>query len=225
MTNKEKYKRTFDVLAASATLDFEVDIQKNSRKKRNLKNIAAVVAICIVLGGVGKVGYAAAKHYGILDFSYMQTAIPDESRKKIQKDVSVKQQENQTIFNADVREVLYDAQRITLVYEVAAQDKKKYLFIPEYAMPEDKMSEWGYDNDKTVEEYAKEKKLIIVNIGGGIVEREKLGIVEESLDFHSVEDDIIDILVQCNVTVNMHKEPVSLVATNSKIRALWFCCF
>lgn len=61
--------------------------------------------------------------------------------------------------------------------------------MPEDALPEDLMSNWSQIPDLTAEEYAAEKGLTIVCIGGGIVNTDELGIVEQSMDFLSVSED------------------------------------
>ena len=54
MTNKEKYKQTFDTLSASVNFSLEVDKMSILNRKHKLKTIAAAVAAClIVTAGTG----------------------------------------------------------------------------------------------------------------------------------------------------------------------------
>lgn len=198
MTNKERYKKAFDVLASSEQIYLEVNQMKKTRnKKYSMKRVAVVAVICIALLGAGTAVYAAVKYYGILDFTNSRTykEVPEEAVSQIQTNIETTQGDNDTIFNCTVREALCDSQSITLIYEVSAIDRDKYLFVPEDALPEDLMSNWSSIADKTAQEYASENNLTIVNIGGGIMNREDLGIASISMDFFSGANDVMNIYV------------------------------
>ena len=211
MTNKEKYKKAFDVLVSSEQISLEVNTMKNKRFR--IKNVAAAVAICCILGGAGTGVYAAAKYFGIMDFANKTAVeVPEDAKQQIQKDIQTTQADNDTIFDCSVKEALCDSESITLVYEVSAKEADKYLFVPEDALPRDPMSNLGYTTDKTVGEYAAEHNLTIVNIGGGITNTEELGIVEESMDFSLVSDDVIDICVHSNIAEGKKTMNVDVVA-------------
>lgn len=215
MTNKEKYKKAFDVLASSEQLSLEVNRMKNNRvKKSSVRKVAAVFAVCMVLAGTGTGVYAAVKHFGILDFSNTGIVeVPQEAQEQIQKEPEVVQEKNDTIYECSVKEALCDSETIMLVYEVRAKESNKYLFIPEDALPEDSMRNWGYSSDMTAQEYATQNGLTIVNIGGGITNRDDLGIAEASMDFISVSDDIMDVFIRCGVTESSKTREIGVVAT------------
>lgn len=59
MSNREKYKQAFSALHASDDFSLEVEKMTRIRKKQLLKNVAAAVAICILLVGAGGTAYAA----------------------------------------------------------------------------------------------------------------------------------------------------------------------
>lgn len=214
MTNKDKYKKVFNVLTASEEFVVEVETLKNKKKRNHRKNIAAAVAVCIVAGTAGTGVYAAMRHWGILDFAVENSVnVPEEAAEYIQREINTIQDSNETIFECTVKEGLADSQNITVVFEVSAKEANKYLFIPADAMPENLMSEW-YDNSQmTAGKYAEEKGLTIVRIGGGISNREELGIAVETVAFKSVSDDIMDIFVTCGKTEESKNLPVEIWAT------------
>ncbi len=213
MTNKENYKRVFNVLATSNPISLEVNAMKNKKKNLSGKIIAAC-ACCVLLACAGTGVYATAKHFGILDFTKQSgIELPENAADEIKTDIDVTQKENNTIYECSIKEALCDSESIMLVYEVHAKESNKYLFIPEDAMPEDSMKSWGYTEDKTIQEYATEKNLTIVNIGGGILNRDELGIAEASMDFVSVEDDVMDIFIHCGVTEPAKTRDIKVIAT------------
>lgn len=170
MTNKEKYKKAFAVLAASEKISLEVDQMKNKKQKSNYKkSIVAAIAVLVVVTAAGSGVYAAARHWGILDFADRTAMdVPEKAVSQIQTEIETAQETNDTIFQCTVKEALCDSQTIMVVYEVAAKEADQYLFVPEDALPEDRMSNWSNVSDMTAQEYATAKGLTIVNIGGEI---------------------------------------------------------
>ena len=66
MTNREKYKKAFDVLAASEKISLEVDQMENKKQKSNYKRtIAAAIAVLVLVTAAGSGVYAAARHCGL----------------------------------------------------------------------------------------------------------------------------------------------------------------
>ena len=59
MTNKEKYKQTFDALAASGDFQMEVDNMSRLNRKHKLKTIAAAIAACLIVTIGTGTAYAA----------------------------------------------------------------------------------------------------------------------------------------------------------------------
>jgi len=215
MKNKEKYKKVFNVLATSEQLHLEVDMITNKKSKTNrMKYVAAVVAICVILVGAGTGVYAAMTHFGIVDFrNRFASSVPEEAKQQIQTDIEMNQDENDTIFEMTLLESLCDSETITLVYEVSAKETGKYLFVPEDAFPEDDMCNWSDIENISAKDYAAQNNLTIVNIGGGIENREELEIVDASMDFRSVKDDVMDVYVRCNVENSTNMMEVDAVAT------------
>lgn len=189
-------------------------IQEESRmSKKNNDNIrkgffksqaaaAAAVAAAILLGG-GAV-YAAVAHFGLLDFTQRTGyKIPEEAQQYIEKEIEpVTDVIGNDLFDCTVREALYDGEQIMLVYEVAAKESGKYLFVPTDAMPEDSMSDWSSHKDQRVQEYADAYNLKVVYIGGRITNTQELGISVQSMDFLSVSDDVMDVYVTCETEID-----------------------
>jgi hypothetical protein len=217
MTNKEKYKKTFDKLASSEMISLEVSDMKKQNKKHtgwNRASAAAIALFCLI--SIGSVAYAAGKYFGILDFSdHLQEKVPAEATNLIDTnlDQTVTDETDGAIMDCTVKEALCDSETITIVYEVSAKESEKYLFIPEDALPEDDMSEWSDITGKTAADYAAEKGLELVNIGGGIVNRDELGIIESSMVFRSAEDDVMNIYVRSGKESSVEAVDVTCMAT------------
>lgn len=215
MTNREKYKKAFDVLAASENLSLE-GMQMNSKKEKrsNGRRIAAAAAALAVIATAGTGVHAAMRHWGILNFTDdLVCEVPKEAVPQIQTEVETTPKKNDTEFDCTVREALCDSQTITIVYEVAAKEPGQYLLVPTDALPEDQMSNWSDASDLTAQEYAAEKGLTIVNIGGGIMNSDELGIGSQAMDFQSVSDDVMDVFVTCARSGEGKSIDVELVAT------------
>ena len=200
MTNREKYKKTFDSLVSSEYITLEVDEMKKEKKKgRN--NVAVAAFLVAALIGTGGVAYAASRYYGLLDFTKQHVEqIPDEAAEFIDTEIVPEKvdETDDTIMDCSVKEALADSETIMIVYEVSALEQGKYLFIPEDAVPSDNMSDWSDIEGVTAREYADANGLEIVNIGGGITNSGELGIIEESLSFKSVGDDAMDVYVRAS---------------------------
>lgn len=175
---------------------------------------AAAAVLCALLLG-GGAAYAAG-HFGMLDFlGRLREQIPKEAENLIEtvEDQKILSETDASIMDCQVKEALCDSEVITIVYEVSAKEKNKYLFVPTDALPEDHMSDWSSITGKTAAEYAAEKGLTIVNIGGGIQNKEELGIFTSSMDFRSVSDDVMDIYVRSGKDTDVKNLEVSCVAT------------
>ncbi len=213
--NKEKYKKAFDVLAASENLSLE-GMQMNSKKEKrsNGRKIAAAAAAFAVIIMAGTGVHAAMRHWGILNFTDdLVYEVPGDAVPQIQTEVETTPKKNDTAFECTVREALCDSQTITIVYEVAAKETGQYLLVPTDALPEDQMSDWSDASDLTAQEYAAEKGLKIVNIGGGIMNSDELGIASQAMDFRSVSDDVMDVFVTCARSREGKSIDVEFVAT------------
>lgn len=85
MTNKEKYKKVFDVLASSEQISLEVEQLKNNKNKNRrfggfgefgefgMRKVAAAMAICLLLAVSGTGVYAAVSYYGIFGIENLYT--------------------------------------------------------------------------------------------------------------------------------------------------------
>lgn len=200
MTNREKYKKTFDSLVSSEYIALEVDeMKKEHENKKGKNNVAAAALLIAALIGTGGVAYAASKYYGLLDFTKQGVEqIPEDAAEFIDTEIVPEKvdETEDSIMDCSVKEALADSETIMIVYEVSALEQGKYLFIPEDAVPSDNMSDWSDIEGVTAREYADANGLEIVNIGGGITNREELGIGVESLSFKSVSDDAMDVYVR-----------------------------
>ncbi len=69
MTNKERYRKIFDMLSASGMEKLEVETMKRRTNTRwNRIPRAAVIALAALVS-VGGIAFAAARYYGILDYA------------------------------------------------------------------------------------------------------------------------------------------------------------
>ena len=190
--------------------------EKLSRNVLSRKGIsAAAIAMAVLLAGGGSV-YAAVSHFGLLDFTgNLREEIPQDAATLIEHNVeqSVSDATEDTPIQCSVKEALRDSETIMLVYEVAAKEHGKYLFIPEDAVPEDNMSDWSDIKGITAAEYARQHDLTIFHIGGGIMNTEELGIAESALSFHSAEDDVMEIYVRSHMQSDAKSMEVKCVAT------------
>lgn len=59
MSNHKKYKQAFSTLHASDSFSLEVEKMAMMKRKQLFKNVAAAVAICVLLVGAGGTAYAA----------------------------------------------------------------------------------------------------------------------------------------------------------------------
>ena len=206
--------------------DEEIMVHRKVRKKRMGKatenrrkhmSFSAAAAIAIIaLAAMSGTVYAVGRHFGLFDFTeQVKESLPEDAMGLIEKDVeqTVADSTDGAIMDCTVREALCDSEVIMLVYEVSAKDAGKYLFIPEDASPEDDMSEWSDIRGISADEYAKRNELQIVNIGGGIGNRDELGIIESSMSFRSVEDDTIAVYVRAGKQSDVKNLNVSCLAT------------
>ncbi|MBQ9989406.1 MAG: hypothetical protein IJP31_00465 [Lachnospiraceae bacterium] len=224
----EKLEQILRQALAPKIDDSEIKIDRKVRRKKMKKEkkntyrsfpTAAAIILAVLLIGGGSV-YAAREYFGLLDFSSdTRVMIPEEAETLIEKDIDQVIEENSenTIINCSVREALCDREMIMIVYEVSAKEQGKYLFIPEDASADSDMSQWSNISGITAGEYAKQKGLSIMNIGGGITNRDELGIIESTMNFKSVTDDVMSVYVRCGKESNAKSLNVECVAT---VRAL-----
>ena len=164
---------------------------------------AAAVVVSVTLLGTGV--YAAGKYFGILDFlktNENAVQIPMEAEDLI---VPVQDQKKEDITEgmlADytVKEAMCDSESIYVVLEARAKEAGRYFFVPEDAMPEDSVSDWGMESSMSAAEYAASKNLKMLHVNAGIVNTEELGISASAIYFQTVGDDVMDIMIECKKT-------------------------
>lgn len=167
---------------------------------------AALVLVSVTLLGTG--AYAAGKHFGILDFlkgNGNTGAVPPVEAEELIVPVSEKEQEKTELTEgmaADymVKEAMCDSESIYVVLEAKAKERGRYLFVPEDAVAEDSVRDWGIDSDLSASEYAASKNLEIMHVNAGIQNTDELGIAVSTIYFQWVEDDVMDIMVECGKT-------------------------
>ena len=59
MTNKDKYKQAFSVMATSNNFNLEVEKMKKIHKQHQFKTLVASIAACVILVGSSTYAYAA----------------------------------------------------------------------------------------------------------------------------------------------------------------------
>ena len=167
---------------------------------------AALVLVSITLLGTG--AYAAGKHFGILDFlrgNGNESAAPPVEAEELIVPVTEEDQEKTELTEgmaADytVKEAMCDSESIYVVLEAKAKERGRYFFVPEDAMAEDPVRGWGVDSDLSAEEYAADKNLEIMHVNAGIQNTDELGIAVSTIYFQAVEDDVMDIMIECGKT-------------------------
>lgn len=193
--------------------------RKNDRSTGGMSILkaAALVLVSVTLLGTG--AYAAGKHFGILDFlkgSGNTGAVPPAEAEELIVPVTEEEQEKTELTEgmfADytVKEAMCDSDSIYVVLEARAKERGRYFFVPEDAMAEDLVSGWGIDSDMSAEEYAAAKNLEMVHANAGIQNTDELGIAVSTIYFQSVEDDVMDIMIECGKTVK--EQTLNVVCT------------
>lgn len=167
---------------------------------------AALVLISVTLLGTG--AYAAGRYFGILDFlkgNGNAGAVPPVEAEELIVPVPEDAQQKTEITEgmaADytVKEAMCDSESIYVVLEARAKERGRYLFVPEDAVAEDPVRNWGIDSDLSAGEYAASKNLEIMHVNGAIQNTDELGIAVSTIYFQWVEDDVMDIMVECGKT-------------------------
>ena len=172
----------------------------------NAWKAAALVLASVTLLGTGV--YAAGKHFGILDFlrgNGNESALPPVEAEELIVPVAEEEQERTELTEgmaADytVKEAMCDSESIYVVLEAKAKERGRYLFVPEDAVAEDPVRDWGIDSDLSAGAYAADKNLEIMHVNAGIRNTDELGIAVSTIYFQWVEDDVMDIMVECGKT-------------------------
>lgn len=176
--------------------------EKNRRVKHYTGRWAAAAAV-MALVLLGTTTYAATRYFGLLDFMEQTgESVPEKAQELITKDIEQKEEAvtQDSVANYTVKEAMCDSETIYIVLEAKATEQGKYFFVPEDAMEEDLVSNWGVDSSMSVTEYAQSKGLTPIRIGGGIMNSEELGIASSSMNFLAVSDDVMDIMIESGKT-------------------------
>ena len=180
--------------------------RKRSAGGMRLLKAAALVLVSVTLLGTGV--YAAGKYFGILDFlrgNGNVGAVPPVEAEELIVPVPEEEQQKTEITEgmaADytVKEAMCDSESIYVVLEARAKERGRYFFVPEDAVAEDPVRGWGIDSDLSAGEYAASKNLEIMHVNGAIQNTDELGIAVSTIYFQWVEDDVMDIMVECGKT-------------------------
>lgn len=179
--------------------------------KRSAGGMGMLKAAALILASVTFLGtgaYAAGKYFGILDFlkgNGNTAALPPVEAEELIVPVAEEEQQKTEITEgmaADytVKEAMCDSESIYVVVEAKAKEEGRYLFVPEDAIAEDPVRDWGIDSDLSAGEYAASKNLEIMHVNAGIQNTEELGIAVSTIYFQWVEDDVMDIMIECGKT-------------------------
>ncbi len=194
--------------------------QKGGRRRKSSAGMAYLRAAALILISVMVLGtgvYAAEKYFGILDFlreSGNEETVPFVEAEDLI--VSAPEQEKEEITEgmlADytVKEAMCDSDSIYVVLEARAKEGGRYFFIPEDAIAEDPISDWGMEEGISAGEYAASRNLEIVHVNAGIQNMEDLGIAVAAIYFQSVSDDVMDIMIECGK--NVKEKTLDVVCT------------
>jgi hypothetical protein len=215
MTNGERYKNAFNKVAEMEMKPINIrSIKKKHRQTNHFATVAAAI-ICVLL--IGGTAYAMGKYFGILDFTSRHAVeeFSEDGLNLIENNIqeTLVDESDESFINCTVKEALCDSETITIVFEVSAKEKNKYLFVPADALPDDNMFNWSDITEVTAQEYATEKQLQIVNISGTITNDDELGIDSQSMDFYALDDDVMYIYVRCNKESSVKNFDVSWLTT------------
>lgn len=152
-------------------------------------------SLAVVLLGTG--AYAAEKYFSISDFWKKSDKTMSEPVQNM-VETEIKQEKKNVVEDEfaeyKVKEALCDSDKIYIVVEAKA--KGNYFLVPEDALAEDNVGNWGIDSNQSAESYASEKGLDIVHVNAGIMNLGDLDIAVQTIQWQSVSDGVIDIMIE-----------------------------
>lgn len=193
--------------------------RKNDRSGGGMGMLKAAALILVSVTLLGTGAYAAGRHFGILDFlrgSGGTGALPPVEAEELIVPVTEEEQEKTELTEgmlADytVKEAMCDSDSIYVVLEARAKERGRYFFVPEDAIAEDPVSDWGIASDMSAGEYAAAKNLEMMHVNASIQNKDELGIAVSTIYFQSAEDDVMDIMIECGKTVK--EQTLNVVCT------------
>lgn len=215
--NRDYYQQMYDKIHISQDLEERLmDMykmnnnvwkQKKSTRRTAWKVVAAVAALSIV---VPTGAYAASHYFGIADFfSLSGRKLNQDANKLIEKEITQipeKETASELPVTFTVQEALCDSGTVNIVVEAKANERGKYLLVPQDALESDSVENLGIDSTKTIAEYAKEKNLEILHVDSGFKVGSPYFPGVSSYYNKSLQDDVMEI----GITAEREKDDTQL---------------
>lgn len=181
--------------------------QKKSPRRRAWKVVAAVAALSII---VPTGAYAASHYFGIASF-FSQTGreLNEDASQLIEKEITQIPEEetaSKMPVTFTVQEALCDSGTVNIVVEAKANERGKYLLVPQDALDSDSVQNLGIEGTKTIAEYAKEKNLEILYVNSGFKVGSPYSPGVSSYYNKSLQDDVMEI----GITAERDKDDTEL---------------
>lgn len=184
------------------------------KKRKKIKSRIVLVFAAAMLMGASV--YAGERYFGIFEFlsGYGESAkkLSEQAEGMVETQIDQVQQ-GDSIADYEVKEALCDAGSIYAAVEVSAKERGKYLFVDTIAMEDDPVRNIGIESDMTISEYAASKDLLVAYVGVNFDFSSDMGVSSASVDFQSVEDDIMTVFVSAVKSNDDENMTVSCVGT------------
>lgn len=184
------------------------------KKRKKIKSRILLVLAAAMLMGASV--YAGERYFGIFEFlgKYGESAkkLSEQTEGMVETQIDQVQQ-GDSIADYEVKEAMCDAASIYAVVEVTAKERGKYLLVDTIAMMEDPVRNIGIESDMTIGEYAASKDLTVVYVGVNFDFSSDMGVSSASVDFQSVEDDVMTVFVSAVKSNDDENMTVSCVGT------------
>lgn len=184
------------------------------KKRKKIKSRIVLVFAAAMLMGASV--YAGERYFGIFEFlsEYGESAkkLSEQAEGMVETQIDQVQQ-GDSIADYEVKEALCDAGSIYAAVEVSAKERGKYLFVDTIAMEDDPVRNIGIESDMTISEYAASKDLLVAYVGVNFDFSSDMGVSSASVDFQSVEDDVMTVFVSAVKSNDDENMTVSCVGT------------
>lgn len=207
---KESQDRARDHTLEKKTPEATVRFKKRKKIK---SRILLVLAAAMLMGASA---YAGERYFGISEFlsKYGENAKKLSGQAETMVETQINRvQQGYSIVDYEVKEAMCDAGSIYAVVEVTAKERGKYLLVDTIAMMEDPVRNIGIESDMTIGEYAASKDLTVVYVGVNFDFSSDMGVSSASVDFQSVEDDVMKVFVSAVKSNDDKNMTVSCVGT------------